>query len=149
MFENTIEFRVRYSETDQMGVVYHANYLVWCEMGRTELMRGLGVSYASLEDRGILLTVADVGIRYKNAARYDDRIRVRTVLSRVRSRGVSFTYKVEKLDSGVELASAHTDLICLDSHGSTRALPDDVRAALAAARPLSGSGNIGAPSGVE
>jgi hypothetical protein len=64
--------RVNYSETDQMGVVYHAQYLVWCEIGRTELMRSLGVSYAELEHDGTMLAVSDASVRYHAAARYDD-----------------------------------------------------------------------------
>src|SRR5438093_13399971 len=85
-----IEFRVRYAETDQMGVVYHTNYLVWCEIGRTELIRSLsGVSYADLERQGVALAVADLSIRYHGAARYDNRIRVHTSLADARSRSVT------------------------------------------------------------
>ena len=66
--ESTIEFRVRYAETDQMGVVYHANYLVWCEMGRTDLMRQLGTTYAEMERRGVYLAVSEVRIRFRGSA---------------------------------------------------------------------------------
>ncbi|NIR43200.1 MAG: acyl-CoA thioesterase [Gemmatimonadetes bacterium] len=147
--ESRIEFRVRYAETDRMGVVYHANYLIWCEMGRTDLMRRLGTSYADLERRGIHLTVADARIRLRNSARYDDRIRVKTVVTRVRSRGVSFAYQVENLESGVDLASAETDLICVDGQGSTRKLPADVRALLTGEKPSSDGRNLETLSGVE
>jgi acyl-CoA thioester hydrolase len=73
------ELRVRYGETDQMGIVYHPVYLMWCEIGRTEYMRQLGMPYASLEARGTLLAVADASLRYHAPARYDDMIRIETI----------------------------------------------------------------------
>ena len=85
------EFRVRYAETDQMGVVYYANYLVWCEIGRTEFLRSLGRSYADLERDGILLAVAEASLRYHASARYDDLVRVETTLRSARS--TSLTWK--------------------------------------------------------
>ena len=88
-----LELRVRYAESDQMGVVYHTNYLVWCEIGRTELIRALtGVSYAKLEEEdGVGLAVAELSIRYHGAARYDNMVRVRTTLTEARSRSVTRT----------------------------------------------------------
>ena len=133
VLESTIEFRVRYAETDQMGVVYHANYLIWCEMGRTELMRQLGTTYAELERQGVYLAVSRAQIRFRNSARYDDPVRVRTRLTRLRSRGVTFYYVVERADSDAVLAEAETDLVCVDSGGSPRKLPDSIGALLAAA----------------
>ena len=88
----SVEFRARYSETDQMGIVYHANYMPWCEIGRTELIRRLWRSYADLEAEGVLLAVTEVSLRYHASARYDDLVRVVTTLGAVRSRGVSFDY---------------------------------------------------------
>src|SRR5690606_491296 len=85
-----IEVRVRYAETDQMGVVYHANYFVWCEIARTELSRRRFVPYSELEKRGVLLAVAEASMRYHAPARYDDDVRVRTWISEVRSRIVTF-----------------------------------------------------------
>ncbi|UCC73946.1 MAG: acyl-CoA thioesterase [Gemmatimonadota bacterium] len=123
MPENTIEFRARYAETDQMGVVYHTNYLVWCEMGRTELMRQLGATYAEMERQGVFLAVSRAQIRFRNAARYDDPIRVRTRLTRVRSRGVTFHYVVERAEGRAVLAEAETDLVCVGPGGSPRKLP--------------------------
>ena len=93
-----VEFRVRYAETDQMGVVYHANYLPWCEMGRTELIRKLWKSYAQVEMEGVLLAVTEVTLRYHASARYDDMIRVTTTLETVRSRSVTFDYLVERVE---------------------------------------------------
>src|SRR3954453_1131051 len=88
------EFRVRYAETDRMGVVYYANYLVWCEVGRVEYMRALGRSYATLEHEGTGLAVAEAKVRYLSPARFDDLVRVETTLVGVRSRAVTFDYLI-------------------------------------------------------
>jgi acyl-CoA thioester hydrolase len=121
------EFRVRYSETDQMGVVYHTNYLVWCEIGRTDFIRATGLTYAELERRGVLLAVAEASIRYHAAAHYDDLIRVDTTLTAVRSRAVTFDYLVTNAETGERLSSAHTVLVSLDRRGRPTSLPDDFR----------------------
>lgn len=124
-----LEFRVRYAETDQMGVVYHANYLVWCEMGRTELIRRRGDSYAELERAGVVLAVADASVRYHAPARYDDLIRVEAWVDQVRSRTVKFSYRISRASDGepdVRLASATTTLIALDRDSRPRTLPPDL-----------------------
>ncbi len=128
------ELRVRYAETDQMGVVYHTNYLVWCEIGRTDFIRELGVSYAELERQGFFLAVADAAVRYHGAARYDDPIRVETRLADVRSRAVVFEYLVSHAGTGDRLASARTALVSLDRAGRPSALPPEFRVRLDAAR---------------
>lgn len=123
-----LELRVRYAETDQMGVVYHTNYLVWCEIGRTELIRHLsGVSYAALEAEGVALAVAELSIRYHGAARYDNEIRVRTTLTEARSRSVTFEYVITKADSGERLATARTVLVSLDRSGRPAVMPEHLR----------------------
>ncbi len=123
----SVELRVRYSETDQMGVVYHSHYLPWCEVGRTELIRRLWKPYADVErEDGVLLAVTDVSLRYHASARYDDLVRVTTTLEQVRSRAVSFTYLVERVrnDGGTErLVSARTGLMAIDRHGAPCKLP--------------------------
>jgi acyl-CoA thioester hydrolase len=121
------EFRVRYSETDQMGVVYHTNYLVWCEIGRTDFIRASGLTYAELERRGVLLAVAEATIRYHSAARYDDLIRVDTTLAAVRSRAVTFDYLITNAETGERLSSARTVLVSLDRDGRPTTLPDAFR----------------------
>lgn len=121
------EFRVRYSETDQMGVVYHTNYLVWCEIGRTDFIRASGLTYAELERRGVLLAVAEASIRYHAAARYDDLIRVDTTLAALRSRAVTFDYLITNANTGERLSSARTVLVSLDRRGRPTTLPDDFR----------------------
>ena len=122
-----LELRVRYAETDQMGVVYHANYLVWCDMGRTDLIRRCGVSYADMERGGILLAVSELSARYHAPARYDDIIRVRTSLGEVRSRMISFDYLIANADTHQRLVSAHITLISVDRGGKPVALPPELR----------------------
>ena len=125
--EHAVELRVRYAETDQMGVVYHANYLVWCEIGRTEMMRALGAPYAEVERDGVVLAVSDASLRFHASARYDDRIRVTTRLGAVRSRLVEFVYEIARVidDGGAteRLVSARTSLIALDGDGRPRTMP--------------------------
>jgi acyl-CoA thioester hydrolase len=130
----SIEFRVRYAETDQMGVVYHANYLVWCELGRTELIRQRGAPYSELERQGVILAVADASVRYQAPARYDDLIRVEARVEALRSRTVTFAYTVLRVDpdgSTERLATASTTLICLDPEKRPRKLPADLIRSLA------------------
>lgn len=134
---HTVEFRVRYAETDQMGVVYHANYLVWCEIGRTELLRALGTSYAEIERGGVLLAVADASIRFHASARYDNLVRVDTWLEEVRSRTVNFRYEITRLDgedAPERLVTARTALVALDAAGRPRAMPPSLLSLLRDAR---------------
>src|SRR5688572_26840164 len=118
--------RVDYSEVDQMGVVYHARYLVWLDVARTELLRMTGTSYRELEERGLFLVVAEVAMRYRQPARYDDPIRVRTWIRERASRRVSFGYAVEHDDSGLLLATATTALMVLDHNFDFARLPAEV-----------------------
>src|SRR3990170_7898644 len=128
-----IEFLVRYAETDQMKVVYHANYLVWCEMGRTDLIRRLGTSYADIERQGIALAVVDAMIRYHAGAKYEDRIRVRTTLVEARSRSVTFQYIIENAVTGAKLVTARTTLASINGEGRLVAMPQQLRQALESA----------------
>lgn len=121
-----VRVRVRYAETDQMGRAYHAHYLVWCEVGRTDLMRGLGTSYGELEDRGVFLPVSDLEVSYRRAAEYEDTVRVITRVERVRSRSVTFAYLLHRLPGEELLAEARTELVCVDGEGRLRRLPEDV-----------------------
>lgn len=135
--ESRSEIRVRYAESDQMGVAYHANYLVWCEVGRTDFIRQLGMTYAEMERRGVMLAVADAHLRYHASARYDDVVRIATRLTGVRSRMVTFAYELHRLDAlgreDLRLASATTTLVSLDAEGRPTALPPEMRDMLAAA----------------
>ncbi len=122
-----VEFRVRYGETDQMGVVYHPNYLAWVEIGRTEYIRALGTSYREIERSGIRLAVSDVTVRYIAAARYDDLIRVDTSLTGVASRSLTFDYVVVNAETGERLATARTALISIDNRSRVVAMPRALR----------------------
>jgi acyl-CoA thioester hydrolase len=118
---------VRYAETDQMGVVYHANYLVWCEMGRTDFIRSLGMSYADMERAGIFLAVSDLSVRFHAPARYEELISVRTTLKDLRSRLIAFEYLVVNAETRQRLATAQTRLVSLDRSGRPVALPEEIR----------------------
>ncbi|MGH7508540.1 MAG: acyl-CoA thioesterase [Gemmatimonadales bacterium] len=122
--------RVNYSETDQMGVVYHARYLVWLDIARTEHLRRSGMSYRDLESAGLRLAVSEVAIRYRQPARYDDSIRIRCWVREVASRRVDFGYAVEHAEDGRLLATATTRLLALDRSMTLTRLPERVRQAL-------------------
>jgi acyl-CoA thioester hydrolase len=129
---HSTELRVRYAETDRMGVVYYANYLVWCEVGRVEFLRALGRSYATLEHEGTGLAVAEATVRYLAPARFDDLVRVETTLTGVRSRAVTFDYLITNAESRHRLATAHTALVSIGRDGRLSAIPPTFRAALEA-----------------
>lgn len=129
--ESTTDLRVRYAETDQMGVVYHANYLVWCELGRTDLIRVLGKAYSQFELEGVRLAVSEANIRFKGSARYDDAIRVYTTITDVRSRSVTFAYRITHQERGVTLVTATTALVALDLEGRPVTMPAELRSMLA------------------
>jgi acyl-CoA thioester hydrolase len=131
--EQRSELRVRYAETDQMGVVYHANYLVWCEIGRTDFIRALGRPYAQLEGEGVRLAVADASLRYHAGATYDDPIVVLTRLTALRSRALTFAYRIEHAERRQLLVTATTTLMATGGDGRSRALPDALRTLLAEA----------------
>ena len=120
--------RVRYAETDQMGVVYHANYFVWFEVGRTDLLRGSGWSYRELEGDGVSLPVIQASCDYRLPARYDDELEIRTtgaILTHVR---VEFTYEVVRISDGASLVTGRTVHAALDRDGRPCRLPARVRA---------------------
>ena len=118
--------RVRYAETDKMGVVYYANYLVWFEVGRTDLLRGSGWSYREMEVEGFSLPVIEAQCSYRQSARYDDDLDIRTtgtLLSRVR---VRFNYEVVRAADDAVLAEGYTVHASLDQDGRPRRLPDRI-----------------------
>ena len=127
------EFRVRYAETDQMGVAYHANYLVWCEIGRTEFIREHGLSYAQMERDGLLLAVSEANVRFHASARYDEVVRVETTLSAVRSRSTTFDYLISHGATGERLATARVSLVSINASGRPAAMPSAIRQALESA----------------
>jgi len=117
-----IAIRVRYAETDRMGLLHHANYLVYFEMARTELLRQRGITYREVEDAGHYLVIVDVGCKFKRPAYYDDLLTVRTVVERVTH--VKITHRYEVWRDGLLLAEGHTTLACVDREGKPQALPD-------------------------
>jgi acyl-CoA thioester hydrolase len=129
----TIEFhdttvRVRYAETDQMGVVYHANYLIWFEVGRVELMRAMGFEYKTMEtEDDCHIVVAEALCRYERPARYDDVLRVRTRIAEWRNRIVKFSYEIFREAGDVLLATGNTTHIICGSNGRPKALPPKYR----------------------
>lgn len=124
-----VTIRVRYAETDQMGVVYYANYLVWFEIGRTELLRQRGIAYKDMEADGCYVVVTEATCRFGGSARYDDVVTIRTRVGKLQSRVVSFVYEVLG-DGGQPLATGQTTHVITDRDGRPRRLPDRYRQAL-------------------
>ncbi len=122
--------RVNYSETDQMGVVYHARYLVWLDIARTEHLRQSGMSYHDLETGGLRLVVGEVAMRFRQPARFDDPVRLRCWVRALASRKIDFGYVVEHAEDGRLLATGFTALLALDARMTPTRLPDSVRQAL-------------------
>ena len=122
---NETRLRVRYAETDQMGVVYHANHFIWFEVGRVELLRQLGFSYKDMEQQdNCFIAVVDARCRYKAPAHYDDEVLVRTRLKNVRESLVHFGYELVRLSDGMLLAEGETTHIVTDSQMNVRAIPE-------------------------
>jgi len=125
------EVRVRYAETDKMGVAYYANYLVWFEVGRSEFCRRKGFSYPELEALGYLLVVTDAHCRYRNPARYDDLLTVRTRLKGINRRMITFGYQLLRKDSEEVIAEGETRHLSIDLNGKAKSLPEKFTALLA------------------
>jgi acyl-CoA thioester hydrolase len=133
----TTEARVRYAETDQMGIVYYANYLVWFEIGRVELLRALGLAYSQLEiDHQCILPVIEASCRYRAPARYDDEILIETRPSLLRGSVIKFAYRIlRKAPEGAEptlLAEGETVHVVCDDQLNRKPLPEKYAAALRA-----------------
>ncbi len=124
--------RVNYSETDQMGVVYHARYLVWLDVARCEHLRRTGMTYADLERKGLRLAVSELRIRYRQPARYDDLVRVRCWVRESVPRRIIFGYALDLEETGTLLATAETSMMVLGADFGLRRLPPEVASALPA-----------------
>jgi acyl-CoA thioester hydrolase len=120
-----ITIRVRYAETDRMGLLHHANYLVYFEAGRTELLRKRGFSYRDIEDAGHFLVIIEVACKFKRPAHYDDLLTLRTVVERVTHAKIVHHYEVRHDD--LLLAEGHSTLACVDREGRPQALPAVLR----------------------
>ena len=123
-------FRVRYHETDAMGIVHHAAYITWFEEGRSAYLRALGYAYSRMEAEGVSLAITELAARYHRAARYDEEVIVITCGQELLSRGMTFSYEVRRAADGELLVTGSTRLIAVDAASRVRRLPDAVRAAL-------------------
>lgn len=121
-------FPVRYAESDQMGIVHHANYLVWMEEGRSQFMRAKGLGYEQIERTGAASAVTEVTVRYLAPARYGDTVTVRSWIDAARSRTVTFGYEIVNADSRAVLATGQVKLVWIDRQGQVTRMPDAVRA---------------------
>ncbi|MGA8029375.1 MAG: thioesterase family protein [Bryobacteraceae bacterium] len=122
---NETRVRVRYAETDQMGVVYHSNHLIWFEVGRVEFMRQMGFSYRDMErDDGRFIAVAEVTCRYRAPVYYDEEVIIRTQLRHVRESVIIFRYELSRAENGALLAEGETTHIVTDAKMKVAALPD-------------------------
>jgi acyl-CoA thioester hydrolase len=118
-----VSFRVRFAETDAMGIVHHAAYLVYLEEGRSELSRQFNAPYSALEQSGFSLAVTEIALRYIAPARYDNSITVRTWIEQLQSRGLVFGYEVVRSETGQVLVSGTTRHLCIDHSGQVRRMP--------------------------
>ena len=131
---NETRLRVRYAETDQMGVVYHSNHLIWFEVGRVELMRAMGFSYRDMErEDGCFIAVAEAKCRYRAPVFYDEEVVVRTRLKSLRESVVVFSYELLRAEGGVILAEGETPHIVTDLNMKITVLPEKYLAAFRAA----------------
>ena len=124
--ETTSSVRVRYAETDKMGVVYHSNYLVWFEIGRTDWLRATGRSYRELEANGVQLPVIEAHCEYRQGARYDDDVEIRTRARKVSRVRIQFEYQATRRADGCVLATGHTVHVTIDRDGRPVRMPKDV-----------------------
>lgn len=122
------EIRVRYAETDQMGIVHHSNYLVWFELGRSEFCRARGFSYKEMEEKdNALMVVAEVYSRYKSPAHYDEVLIIRTKIGEVRSRSVRFIYEIYRPSDQILLCEAETLHLVTDQNKKVRTFPESYK----------------------
>jgi len=122
MVQHEIQVRVRYSETDAMGFLHHANYFNYFEMGRTELLRARGGNYQEMEAAGLFFVVVRLDCHYRQPARYDDLLMVRTTVSKRSAVKLEHTYEIFR--DGVLLTTAHSVLACVDRNGNVQRIPD-------------------------
>jgi acyl-CoA thioester hydrolase len=134
-----IGIRARYAETDAMGVVHHASYVIWLEQGRTELLRARGVTYRKIEAAGFFVVLSDLRVRYHAPARYDDLVLLRATLERPRSRQLSFTYELRLAETGALLVSARSEHIVVSrASGRPTRLPPGILTALGSEQTTQG-----------
>jgi len=135
--------RVRYAETDQMGVVYHSNYLIWFEVGRVELMRALGFDYKRMElDDDTYIVVADVHCRYQHPARYDELLTIRTRILEAKTRTLKFGYELFREHDQKLLATGHTIHVACSRAGKVKHFPDKYKTAFLSLGTVTSDGSL-------
>ena len=134
MLTQRTKYRVIYGDTDNMGIAYHANYLRWFEMGRTEMFRSLGLPYKAIEAKGVFLPVSEVHCKFKAPAQYDDVIIIEASLDTGVKGGVKFDYRIFAEDGEKELATGYTKHACLNRDGRVVRPPDFLVKVMAAGR---------------
>ena len=128
--EHKVRVRVRYADTDTMHVAYYANYFVWFETGRVELLRSRGVVYRDLEEMGAFIPVVEAGASYKAPARFDDELLVRTTLPRIGNSSMRFENEVYKLPEMELLCTGHTVHVLVGADGKPKQIPPELRSRL-------------------
>ena len=131
---NVTTYRVIYGDTDQMGVVYYANFLRWFERGRSEFLRQIGLPYSTIEKAGYHFPVADVNCHYTQSAHYDDVVSIETELTGLRRVSLSFNYRIIRHADACLLATGSTKHACIDRHGQVTRIPPILETALSAAQ---------------
>jgi acyl-CoA thioester hydrolase len=125
MVSGEIQIRVRYAETDRMGLLHHANYLVFFEQARTELLRSQGLTYKDIEDQGFFLVLTHIEVRYRSPAYYDDLLTLRTIVERTTAVRIDHRYEVRRGDTLV--AEGKSTLACVGKDGKVQALPESLK----------------------
>ena len=124
VMSHTITIVPRYNETDQAGVIHHSVYPIWFELGRTELLRVNSVAYKDLEAAGYFFVVAEVHIKYRRSARYDEQLQLETTCGKVTAGRVEHNYKLTRMEDGLLLAEGTSVLACVSRDGSVRRVPE-------------------------
>jgi acyl-CoA thioester hydrolase len=132
VIQSQTRFRVRYKETDAMGIAHHSNYVVWLELGRVDFLAQAGFPYRDVEARGVLLVVTNLGVKYRRPATFDDEILITTRLGGLKSRMVRFEYALERVSDSALLAEAFTEHIATDLEKHVIPIPQFLRGLLEA-----------------
>ena len=133
MAKNITVYRTIYGDTDQMGVVYYANYLRWFEKGRSEFLRQIGVPYSSVEEKGLHFPVIEVSCRYHSPSRYDDEITIETTLVSLGRATLNFNYRLYRKEDELIVATGWTKHACVDAEGQVTKIPSDLESVMKAA----------------
>ncbi len=127
VLQSQLQFKVRYAETDAMGIVHHSNYVIWLEMGRVAFLEELGLPYSEVEKRGVYLVVTSVGVKYRRPAIFDDTLLLTTRLGILKSRLVRFEYAIERANDNLLLAEGFTEHMATDFEKRTVPIPQYLR----------------------